>query len=411
MNDVKEKKDKKSRDTKIGIIISFLMAIILWIYVIGVEDPNTNQRFNNITVSMDNALSLESKGLVLAEDQEFAVDISVYGRTSAIYDIRNKIRASVDLAGINEKGTYLLDVELMGIPSSVELNSVTPNQISIIVDRIVTEERDVNIELSGVPKGNLTILDYEVSSKKVNITGAEEILKKVSKITTAVSVEGASSDVKKTVQLLAVDKDGNSIEGIKIDSQTVEVTVHIGTTKKIDITADISGEPARGHVISQIIIEPTQISLGAKGNLLNDIATIKTESIRVNGATSTIEKEVQLVLPSGIASMNGSSKVKVKVVIEKIQSKEFTISKIELRNQADNVNIALPEGYSIQLVLEGKQGDLDKVLAENIKLYIDVKDASIGESNVDINLEDIPGVTLKSITPKSIKTTVTQKVP
>ena len=84
-------------EPKISIIISLGIAIVLWFYVMGEVDPNVTQRFSNVPVRIENIELLEEEGLVLSSDAEYTVDISVYGRTSSLYNLRKDIEASIDV--------------------------------------------------------------------------------------------------------------------------------------------------------------------------------------------------------------------------------------------------------------------------------------------------------------------------
>jgi len=150
---------------------------VLWIYVIGDQDPRLNQRYNNIPVEIKNEDLLNEKDLLLISETEFSVDITVNGRTSALYNLpwRN-IRASVDLADIEDKGSYSLAVEIVGIPEDVDLISVSPAQVEIEVDRISSQTRQINIEFVGSLPEEISLLDYSINPQNALVEGGEELL-------------------------------------------------------------------------------------------------------------------------------------------------------------------------------------------------------------------------------------------
>lgn len=131
-----ENSDEQNEPKISLVVISLGIAIILWLYVMGeVNYLMSNQRFNNIPVTIENMEILEEKGLVLTEDTNYTVGIRVYGRTSSMYGLKNKLSASIDVSGI-EKRVYDAHVSISGLPDSIELNTIYPETIPLTVDRM-----------------------------------------------------------------------------------------------------------------------------------------------------------------------------------------------------------------------------------------------------------------------------------
>jgi len=403
--------DLKMKQPNFSIVVSILIALVLWIYVIGEVDPNVKQHFNNIPVKINNLQILEENGLVLAGDQEkeYTVDISLYGRMRSFFGLRNLVTASINITDITSKGTYDIEVNIDGIPDDIEIKNISPKEISLKVDRLSNADRNVELNIQGEPKDGLNILDYTTKPNKVNISGSEEIIKSVNKIVGDINIKDASNDVSKSVELYAVDKNNKKIEYITINTNTTNVKVNIGKTKTIAITPELSGTPMVGYMMSQVVVEPKEITVGAKNNLLDNIEAIPTKLISIDKINADFETNVEVILPNAVKIINGKSTVLVKVSVEKIETREYNLSKVELFNKPENVEITLPQENNVTVELEGKKDDLDNLTQEKIKLLIDVKDTKVGENDIDIKMEDIKGLTLKSIKPKTLTVTATEK--
>ena len=84
------------------------------------------------------------------EDQ--FVDIRVFGRRTQLYRInRDAIRVEADLSRLNTKGTHFLPYVIYGIPDDVEISRKNPEAIELTLDQIITQERDVKINIIGKP--------------------------------------------------------------------------------------------------------------------------------------------------------------------------------------------------------------------------------------------------------------------
>ena len=61
------------RNKNIVRILSLLIAVVLWAYVMGEINPETTIKFKNINVEILNQESLEDRGLALIEDRKSVV--------------------------------------------------------------------------------------------------------------------------------------------------------------------------------------------------------------------------------------------------------------------------------------------------------------------------------------------------
>ncbi|MFZ7121815.1 MAG: YbbR-like domain-containing protein [Eubacteriaceae bacterium] len=404
------KSQRKKNEPKLSIIVSVLIAIIIWIYVIGEVDPNITQKFNNIPVTFKNQEVLSDYDLILSESKDYSVDVTVSGRTSVLYNLRNDISASIDLSSIDSKNTYDLQVTVEGIPDIVALVEVSPSNIQIEVDKLTQREYSLDIDVLGGPSKGYAMLGYNVSASNITISGPENILESINQVSGEIDIDGAKDDLNKSVELFAYDKDNNKVEGIITNPKKVDVTVAIGKTKSVEIIPQISGTPMEGYVIAQYVVSTENITIGAKSDFIADIETINTEDINIDKINTTLEKKVKLILPEGVKVVDGESTVTVKILVEKIQKKEYEVSNVEFVNKPDNFDIELQSAKSFKVVLEGKEEDLQEIISDDIHLQIDLKNIVIGENTLDVQMEKIDNISVITIEPEKVVITATEKL-
>ena len=69
--------DKFENNTKIKLI-SLVSAIVLWLYVMAVVDPEETKLFEDIPITINNMNQLNEKNLVIYPDTELTTDIYIY---------------------------------------------------------------------------------------------------------------------------------------------------------------------------------------------------------------------------------------------------------------------------------------------------------------------------------------------
>lgn len=90
------------RNKKMLMLISLLVAIGVWIYVMGNVDPVMKERFEGIKVEMQGQDSLEDKNLKATLKEPKMVSVTVEGKRSQVNKIKKKgIEAYVDVSTCN----------------------------------------------------------------------------------------------------------------------------------------------------------------------------------------------------------------------------------------------------------------------------------------------------------------------
>ncbi|MFZ7133787.1 MAG: YbbR-like domain-containing protein [Eubacteriales bacterium] len=401
---------QKKNKPRFSVILSIFVAIMIWGYVIGQINPQVEQKFNHIEVKIKNMEVLEEKNLILSEDKEYFVDVAVHARRKTLFHFRNEIELSIDVSKIDSKGTYNFEVNVDAIPKDIDLVSITPKVISLEVDEIIKDEKEVNINVIGKPQQGLAMIDYVISPKKVTLEGPENILNTVYKVVGDLNVQGADGDMNKTIELYAVDKEDKPVEGITIQPQSIEAAVNIGKTKIVDLEAVLTGTVKEGYMISKVVILPSQMTIGAKPDIIDAIDKIETEPIDVDNIDKTLEQEVDIVLPKDVRIMGAKPTVVVVVHVEKLESREFTVDAIDFINEPDDMNIQILENDLLYTVsLQGKKSDLDALEKDSIRLFVDLTDIQLGSTTLPIQLETLSGVDKVEIIPKSIDLQATEK--
>lgn len=381
--------------------LSIVVALLLWMYVITDQNPKTSDYINEVSVEFTNIETLEEKGLVISNPQEHFINIRVYGRRNQLYKInKNAVRVEADLSRLNTKGSHFLPVSIYGIPDDVEITSKSPDVIEITLDQIVTQERNIKIEIQGNPAEGMSALSYISNPTKATIEGAEGILNSVSEVNATIDISNESTEISRRLPLKAVDINGNEVQGVSISPENVDVTIPIAPTKKVPIMPQINGKVSEDYLVTNVVTNPIDINIGGSSEKLNDIASISTENINVTGQTKSFEKKVKLLLPEGVEVINGEAAIIVKVTIQPYIEKTFQISNINTTNLKDNLEI---EGQILEepiaIILKGIGNQIEEFKEENISLYIDASNLQEGRHEVKINIELPEGIILNSITP------------
>lgn len=100
------------RNKKVLMLISLLVAIGLWMYVMGNVDPMVTERVTGVKVEMEGQHSLKATNLSATLNSPKVITVTIEGKRSQIYKAKKAgLKAFVDVStceyGKNEKDIYV----------------------------------------------------------------------------------------------------------------------------------------------------------------------------------------------------------------------------------------------------------------------------------------------------------------
>ncbi len=309
-------KDFFLRDSVLKII-SLVIAILLWIYIIAVVDPSVTITVRDIPIRYTNQNVLEEKGLCLVSDNKTMVELKISGSRKRVANIDNKnIYATVDLTTISKTGTFSLPIAI-SIPYEYdEIVSKKPYNASVVIDKVVHIDKEVKVLTSGNTASGYIAGTAVPSVKTVTLTGAAAVIDRIGYVGVELDYDGRSAEINDTARLFYVDREGRRIASSNeiyslvskdIEDITVTCPVYKLKTVPVSIDAKASGELAN----YKMSVQPSNVTIYAENEILEQIKEIKTEVINLDTMEERTQ-EVKLIVPEGVLFRDGITEVTVK---------------------------------------------------------------------------------------------------
>jgi YbbR domain-containing protein len=278
-------------------ILSILLALGLWLYV--AEDKNP---------AIESVLSvpLEIRNLpadLVVSERPNSIKIRIEGRDRIIRDVSARdIHAFVDLDQSKE-GVQSFPVQV-SLPPGVSLVSITPAQAQVTIDLLMEKQVSVTVAFEGRAPPGYKARDPVINPAEVLVTGPGGYLAQINTAFVEVNLDGARKTIRRDLPVrVALERAGSRVwDWIEINPASIEVIIPVVRDlpeKAVPIRADVRGEPARGHRINGIVLEPDSIIITGDQALLDTIDFILTVPVEIKGARNDIVQELSLVLPEG----------------------------------------------------------------------------------------------------------------
>ena len=388
--------NKLKNNSKIKII-SLLSAMVLWMYVMAIVDPEETKLFENIPVTITNKNELNERDLVIYPEQDLTTNIYVTGKLSNLKkvtkdDINVYGQINNPLEGNNE--IYLK------VSTSQRVNYDFKNPVMIVtLEKIISEDKSIKVDITGSGKNNVDNIMLQDNIDKVSVSGPRSLVNKVKRVVGTVKVNGELNDFSQSIKLEPVDANGKVVEGIELEKDSVNVNITLLTQKTVPITLKLSDNSESGvnYTMSQ-----NTVTIKGKKDIVDSINNIETQPVKLSEISPGTSKDIYLQVPSGITIETKYITIKKNSEENAVEVYTYTAKDIEIRNNTENIDkskIKIPNSINVSIEHLQSEGSINK---DDIKLYIDLNEVSLEDNTCKIKYESIYEIEKINIDPDTV---------
>ena len=366
--------------SKLGaLLLSFVIALGLWMYVRTYVNTDYEQTFYNIPVALEGKTRLSERQLMLLSEEEYVVDLKVHGSRQDVSKINSgNIQVVADLSDINEPGEHNLTYSII-YPGDVPTGAVSaerdPDRVTLIVARRKTKEIPVQVNLEGdVPanyiKDNAAVeLDHSV----VEISGPESVVDQIDHAAITIDCEGRTETIYESYRYVLQDKKNTPVDAAWITTNVSEVKVYlpVSMVKKIPLKVTLVDGGGATEDTTTVQIEPKEISVSGSETALNALSELNLGTIDLAQITEDTQKSYEISLPEGIRNVSNLPTATVTITFPKLATREYTITEF--------VPLNLPEGMvwepltkQLTIKVRGLKAEIQKLNETDILVQVDL---------------------------------------
>ena len=304
-----------TRNNKVNIALSLLIAICGWIYVMYNVDPTTTRTFKDVPVTFTHEDVLTGQGIALKSTNNSKITVTVEGKRSSINKMSaDDVQAVADLSEAG-KGENTIDLSIK-IPSKISVVSESESSITVNVESLDTKEVPARVEYKTESSSDTEpILDGN-SKEMFIVSGAKSLVSKVKYVRIPVE-EAKLSTTSKTfnVSLEAVDNKGDVLSHVTVRPAKTSVTVSKGVTKEVTLKVKVKNPDDENY--KRIYQVPDTVTIKGTQSAVDEVESITTEEIDLSEVTSAGTIPIECILPDGVQLANDSLDLKLTVNVTK----------------------------------------------------------------------------------------------
>ena len=393
-------------------VLSVALAFGVWMFIVDTEHPTRTGVFPvDIPVEPVNM----PEGLTLGGPLG---DVTL--RIEADEDLWDKLAASDFRATVNLLGAQIgtqdveVSVELLGERNGLRLIEVIPTlhatgapagTVRVELRPLVSQVVAVSVDVVGEPPMGYEASSPSVEPDQVVVSGPEDLVSRVAAAVATVELSGAVSDVRQTYSLAARDDGGFIVAGVTLDPASVGVEITVEQkrfSRLVVVSPSLEGSPAAGYDVTAVELEPASVTLLGPLELLNVTSFVVTDDIDITGATSDINRIVNIVgVPSGV-SISGSSTVSVRVRIAAGQGKATFGVAPKWTGLASDLRVVSITSL-VEVTLQGELPTLRNVSLDQVTASVDLSDLGAGSHRLEPQVKAPDGLQVANISPTSVE--------
>ena len=386
-------------------ILSVFLAIMLWLVVINVSDPEKTSTISNIPITIINEDAITGQEKVYEIVSGAKASVQVTGPRTIIDSLDSKsFRATADLSELSMTGAVAVNVELVKPAYRSKVDIDVKTTMKVAVEDLIHKEFTAEVSDKGNLAEGYVIFGRKMEESLVEVVAPESVMATINKVCVVVDMTGAKEDFSVNAKFQAYDNRGTVINAEKnnitfsIPETRVDITVY--PVKQIPFVYEIDSEKYPEAIITDVNISRENLMIvGKKENLdmINEIV-LDTSSLDITTDTTSYELSYVLkdLLPDGVYVYGEDKTVSIKVETDSVITKSFSVpvNDIAIKSLGDGLSAAHETTGNITYTLKGRKSLLDSFTVEGNPLFVSTKNLGIGDYRLEVLMDLEEGLEL-----------------
>ena len=367
------------------ILMSAAIAFGMWLFVITVEQPESEKTYYDIPVVLQNEDILAERGLMIVSERPTVTLHLSSTRTNLNQLNESNINVIANVNSIVTAGTHELTYSVSypgNVPAgSVARQSSRPDMVTLKVENKITKQVPVVPVYSGsvaeglvADKGNV-VLDNAF----IEVSGPESVLEQITKAMIFVDLEGKTQTIVEECTYTLCNEADEPVDSqwVTTNVEVVNLTLTIRQVKEVKLTVNVVAGGGATEATSTIRIEPETIRISGSEALLEGLDEVNLGTIHLGEIPEDKTVSMAITLPEGITNETGITEAIVDVRFPNLKTTTLSLARIEMIN--------VPAGMEAELVTKilevkfrGPASLIDSLMAESVTIVVDLEGAELG---------------------------------
>ena len=304
-----------------NIILAVLVSVAAWVFVVYNYDPMIKSKYPGVPITYTGLETLANRGYAVAETNHERVDVTLEQKRVDTGSITwEDISVTADVSQLaSGQNTVLLHAEG---PDGTSVSDMSLKLVTIDIESSDSEDMEISVEYPSTADENAEPIVEELSATEATVVATESRLAKVDRVAAVIDPTDLNDKLKPlTVELAALDADGNKVLNVVVYPQTVSFKAAAGYVKEVTLDVPVTDQSDDSYERSYAA--PEKIMIKGSKDLLANIFVITANEIDITYVYEDTELPLEFELPEGLYLANGQEGLVLNVsVTEKAKETE-----------------------------------------------------------------------------------------
>lgn len=384
----------------ITALLSLVVAIALWSYVIAVVGPEYQDTFRDIDVEYIGKTEFEKNNLMLLTEELPTVTLELSGNRSELSKLSsNNITVTVDLSKIEFAGKnsvrYNVDFPMNVNEELITIKNGTPAGITLDIAKREVKNVPIEVYFEGALPDDYIKEKPELEMDSIRISGPEDVVRKIESARIGVKLdENCTSTIigEYSYTLCDVNKEPVNARYITVSgesAETVSLRLPIKRVKEIPLTVKVTEGGGATENNTVIDISHKTILVSGDETILENMNELEIGAIDLSTMTEDQKLSFEILLPEGVTNETGITQADVTVSFQNLYTEHFYATTFRLENVPAGVE-ATVSNVQLDVTIRGTESLVKGLDPEKIIVVVDCKEATVGSNRLDavITIED-----------------------
>lgn len=282
-------------------LLSLGISVVLWVYLVVLLNPQIETTFSNIPITYSDHAKLSQNGYVITSETVESINLKLRGSRNMLSNVNKyNISAYVDLSGCAASGSYSLPIHVRLPYDELSIIDKNPYNVSIVVDKVISRDFDIEVITSGEPKSGIHLNDIKAKVSTVSVSGPSEVIKSIDRAVVYADIGGISENKTITADIKLLNSRGEEIQSdfITVSAEKTDIACTVLLEKTVPVSID-NVEIPEGYKIHSAL--PETVTIIGQKEVLETIDEISAEHYVLTAENTEVTK-IPLTFPNGVTS-------------------------------------------------------------------------------------------------------------
>lgn len=391
-------------------ILAVILAAVLWIVIVNVDNPSQRKTISGITVSILNGDVLTDMDYIYQVNSGSVISIVVKAPQSIADELKaSDFTAYADLSertADSDKVPIHVSCTKEEIENQVDIISLRTEYVQLSIDNKVDRDFDLTVDISGSPAEDYIVGGNSISPTTIKVSGAESIVSRIESAVLRYNVDGMTDNIDDAVVPVFLDANGKEVstDKLTVSRKTIRLKIDIFPTKWVPVNFAVSGEPEEGYEMTGYEPNLESVKIAAPRELLAAYSSvdIPAGTIDITGLNqdTTLTAALSSYIPGGYSIVSSQQTLEVAVRFEKIVTVgvQVPIREINIAGINNEYEYEITSGgqNSVTVEITGRESIVNQVTSGQLALSADLSGRGAGRYKIPIVIAGDDSYTIAS---------------